>query len=232
MPATTRFFDTIRRIPTADHLTFQSEFAIFDPIIPRNSGLTKALSTPYGPIVPQTDTPKYKHMIPLFGSFALRPLQPDDAGDIFRAIDSQRAYLGKWLPFVALTRSEEDSRAFVDSALADPANPVCTLRAGGRFAGLIGFKSADPTTGTVEIGYWLCEEFQHQGIMTAAVRALRHVAFEELGMRRIEIRCATGNLPSNRIPQRLGMRLDRVEPQAETLSSGECIDLNVYVSEK
>lgn len=51
-------------------------------------------------------------------------------------------------------------------------------------------------------------------------------------MQRIEIRCATGNLPSNRIPRRLGMRLDRIEPHAEQLSSGEWVDLNVYVAER
>ncbi len=170
--------------------------------------------------------------IPLFDCFALRPLRPDDSGDIFRTIDSQRDYLGQWLPFVALTRSEEDCRAFIAASLGDPANPVYTLRADGLFAGLIGFKSADPDCGSIEIGYWLREEFQHRGIVTAAVQELRRIAFEELGMCRIEIRCATGNLPSNRIPQRLGMRLDRVEKQAELLSSGERIDLNVYVAEK
>ena len=69
-------------------------------------------------------------------------------------------------------------------------------------------------------------------LATAAVRALRHIAFGEFGMRRIEIRCATGNLPSNRIPLRLGMSLDRVEPHAEQLSSGQWVDLNVYVSDK
>jgi len=170
--------------------------------------------------------------IPLFGTFALRPLQADDTRDIFCAIDTQRDYLGRWLPFVALTQSEEDSRSFVSATLADPANPVYTLRADDRFAGLVGFKSADTASGTIEIGYWLREEFQHRGIVTAAVRTLRRVAFEELGMQRIEIRCATGNLPSNRIPRRLGMRIDRVDRQAEQLSSGERIDLNVYVSEK
>ncbi len=93
--------------------------------------------------------------IPLFDCFALRPLRPDDSGDIFRTIDSQRGYLGQWLPFVALTRSEEDSRAFIAASLGDPANPVYTLRAGSLFAGLIGFKSADPACGSIEIGYWL-----------------------------------------------------------------------------
>ena len=117
-------------------------------------------------------------MIPLFGPYALRPLQPGDTSDIFRAIDTQRPYLGLWLPFVALTLREEDTRAFVGSALADTANPVYTIRADALFAGLIGFKSADPVTRTIEIGYWLCEEYQHRGIITAAVRALRHSVCE------------------------------------------------------
>lgn len=170
--------------------------------------------------------------IPLFGSFALRPLRSGDARDIFRAIDSQRAYLGRWLPFVALTRCEDDSRAFVSAVLADPANPVYTIRSRGSFAGLIGFRSADSAARTIEIGYWLREEYQHRGIVTAAVRALRQIAFGELGMRRIEIHCATGNLPSNSIPRRLGMRFGRIIPHGELLSSGEWADLNVYVSEQ
>ncbi len=78
-------------------------------------------------------------MIPLFGPYVLRLLLPDDARAIFRSIDTQRAYLGRWLPFVALTLCENDSRAFVSTSLADPANPVYTTRADERFAGLIGF---------------------------------------------------------------------------------------------
>ena len=46
------------------------------------------------------------------------------------------------------------------------------------------------------------------------------------------IRCGTGNLPSNRIPQRLGFLRSHVEAQGEQLSDGEWIDLNVYVLER
>ena len=51
-------------------------------------------------------------------------------------------------------------------------------------------------------------------------------------MERIEIRCAPGNLRSNRIPQRLGFRLDRVEVRGEQLSDGEFVDLNIYLLER
>lgn len=67
--------------------------------------------------------------------------------------------------------------------------------------------------------------------MTAAVRALCRLAFAELDMHRIFIRCATGNGPSNRIPQRLGFRIDCIEPRGERLSDGRRVDLNVYILE-
>ena len=170
--------------------------------------------------------------IPLPDDFGLRPLRADDAPDIFTAIDTQREHLGRWLPFVADTHRIEQTRQVVAGMLADTANPVFTLRSGNAFAGLIGFKSADGTTRTIEIGYWLRSEFQGRGIMTSAVQALCRLAFEEMGMERIEIRCAPGNLRSNRIPQRLGFRLDRVEVRGEQLSDGEFVDLNVYLLER
>lgn len=170
--------------------------------------------------------------IPLFDRYALRPLCAEDASAIFTSIDTQRSHLGRWLPFVAATRRVEQTREVVAGMLADPANPVYTIRSGDAFAGLIGFKAADADSGTIQIGYWLREEYQHRGVMTAAVERLCEVAFEELGMRRVEICCATGNSPSNRIPCRLGFRLDRMEVRAEQLSDGEWVDLNVYVLDR
>ena len=167
--------------------------------------------------------------IPLPDDFGLRPLRADDAPDIFTAIDTQREHLGRWLPFVADTHRIEQTRQVVAGMLADTANPVFTLRSGNAFAGLIGFKSADAARRSVEIGYWLREEQQGKGIMTAAVRTLCDLAFGEMGMRRVEIRCGTGNLPSNRIPQRLGFTLDRIERRAELLENGRYTDANVYL---
>ena len=120
------------------------------------------------------------------------------------------------------------TKAEAAAMLADPANPVFTLRVGDAFAGLIGFKSADSTTLTIEIGYWLRSEYQGRGLMTAAAEALCRMAFGQMGMENVEIKCAAGNLRSNRIPLRLGFRLDRIEVRGEQLADGEFTDLNVY----
>lgn len=168
-------------------------------------------------------------MTRLFDDYWLRPLQEWDAAEIFASIDTQREHLGRWLPFVAVTHRVEQTREVVAGMLADTANPVYTLRCGEEFAGLIGFKSADSAARSIEIGYWLRAEHQGKGVMTAAVRALCAIAFSGLGMERIVIRCALQNGRSNRIPRRLGFRLDRVEVRGEQLSDGEFVDLNVYV---
>lgn len=166
--------------------------------------------------------------IPLFDSYTLRPICTEDTPDIFDSIDSQREYLGRWLPFVAATLREEQTQQVVEGMLSDTQNPVFTLRDGETFAGLIGFKCADPITHTVEIGYWMRCEQQGKGLMTAAVEALCTLAFESMGMEQVTIRCAVGNRPSNHIPQRLGFRLDCIEVRSEELSGGEWADLNVY----
>ena len=135
--------------------------------------------------------------IPLFDTYSLRPICSQDASDIFSAIDSEREYLGRWLPFVATTHRVEQTRQVVENMLSNTQNPIFTLRDGEAFAGLIGFKCADQTTHTIEIGYWLCQQQQGKGLMTASVKALCTLAFESMGMRQVTIRCATGNQPSN-----------------------------------
>lgn len=162
----------------------------------------------------------------------LQELCREDAAELFAAIDADRAYLDRWLPFVRLTREEADSASYIRSVMeARPYEYVFTLREEGRFIGLIGFKSTDRTLRRTEIGYWLREAAQGRGIVTRAVELLCRFAAEELGMRRVEIKCAPGNLPSNRIPQRLGFRLERVETHSELLSDGRWHDANVYVKE-
>ncbi len=116
--------------------------------------------------------------IPLPMIFGLRPLRADDAPDIFTAIDTQREHLGRWLPFVAATHRGNRPAKWVAAMLADPANPVFTLRVGDAFAGLIGFKSADSTSPTIEIGYGFAPNTRDGGLMTAAEALL-----PQLGLR-------------------------------------------------
>lgn len=163
----------------------------------------------------------------LFEDISIRLLQADDAKDIYDVIDAQRAYLGRWLPFVESTTSVAVIQAFVDSAL-NSEDKTFTIRKGEQCVGLIGFKATDKANCKTEIGYWLSEECQGRGIMTRAVEALCRQDFEALGMNRVQIKCAIGNTPSSNIPKRLGFQFEGVERAGELFVDGNFVDIEVY----
>ena len=165
----------------------------------------------------------------------LREVQLSDALEIFASVQEQRVHLGRWLPFVAKTRCLNDTVVYLQGvARAIPRRPVFTIRVGRvqTFAGLAGFRAGDSESGTVQIGCWLREEYQGRGIASRAVKRLCRYAFRKLDARRVEIKCATRNVRGNRLAQRLGFRLCRVEYRAQLLSDGHRTNLKVYALER
>lgn len=161
----------------------------------------------------------------------LQEITLEDAEDIFQTIDAQRDYLGQWLPFVPLTQTVDFSRSFVRSVVDTPfenREHTFAVRYKGVFAGLVGFRDTDRGNRKTEIGYWLSEPFQHKGVATQSVRALIRFAFDDLGMNRIQIRCAVENLPSKQIPRRLGLTFEGIERAGELFPDGHFEDLEVY----
>lgn len=70
---------------------------------------------------------------------------------------------------------------------------------------------------TAQIGYWLGEEYQGNGIMTDVTRALTDYIFNELKLNKAEIRVASDNKKSRSIPERLGYANEGCIRQAEWL---------------
>ena len=163
----------------------------------------------------------------------LNQLEINDAPDIFNAIDRQREYLGKWLPFVAQTITVEDTFAFIRSVSETPESYrelVFCIIYQNVFAGLIGlkFNPADKENKRTEIGYWLSEKFQKKGIITQSAKMLIDYAFDVLNLNRIAIKCAVGNQPSKHIPQRLGFTSEGIERDGELFPDGHFVDLELY----
>lgn len=162
---------------------------------------------------------------------SLRQLEKLDAVDIFNTIDNERNYLGKWLPFVEATKDLNQTKGFVDAAVdaqEDKFEYIFTIRLKNEFVGLIGFKSTDKQNKKTEIGYWLSEKYQKQGIVTKSVVRLCDFAFNKLGLNRIQIKCAVKNISSKNIPNKLGFHLEGIERYGEFLSGNVFTDLEVY----
>jgi ribosomal-protein-serine acetyltransferase len=141
------------------------------------------------------------------GSPEVRLLGASDAGPLFALIDANREHLRRWLAWVDDQKSVADSAAFISSArqqLETGDGIQLAMLSEGVLAGVIGHVRLDRSNRTTEFGYWLGESFQGGGIVTRACRLLADHAFQELGLNRVEIRCAPGNTRSRAIPARLG----------------------------
>ena len=144
-----------------------------------------------------------------------------DADEIFALVEASRMYLREWLPWVDAASSVEDSKAFARAShkqYADGDGFQCCIRYRGKIAGIIGFSRVDWLNKRVEIGYWLDEELQGRGIMTACCRVLVEFAFTEYALHRVEIRVASENQKSRAIPERLGFTCEGTLREAEWLN--------------
>lgn len=160
----------------------------------------------------------------------LRILEERHATPFFRLVDGDREHLRQWLPWVDKAVEEEQILDFIRSGLrqfADNAGFHCGIWWQGEPAGVIGFQRVNWLNRKVELGYWLSSGRQGQGLMTDAVRALTSFAFQEWGLHRVQIQCATGNHRSCAIPLRLGFTHEGVLREAQLLR-GQFLDLNLY----
>ena len=169
-------------------------------------------------------------------SLAVRPgldiavVELRHAPAIFDAIDKERESLREWLPWVDHTTTVGHVEEFIHKALkkfAEQNGFDGGIWLNGRYIGGIGMQYWDRLNWKTEIGYWLSEEFRGQGLMTDCARRCVEFAFEELGMRRVEIRCAVPNRKSRAIPERLGFTLEGILRGGYHLHGGG-VDMAVY----
>lgn len=158
--------------------------------------------------------------VDLGGATTLRALTLEDADMVWALVDAERDRLREWLPWVDATTSLEDQRRWIAGVIADERNMDGSgIFVDDAYAGNAGL-SWDEFGVAGEIGYWIGSAFEGQGHVTGAVRALIEIGFRELGLHRITIRAAPGNVRSRAIPERLGFTQEGVMRGAERSPHG------------
>lgn len=150
----------------------------------------------------------------------LKILQDIHTEEDYLLIEKNRNYLREWLPWLDSTRSSEDVNKFIKSCSEQFDNNegfTVGIWYRGDFAGVIGYHELNWAHKKVSVGYWLGSEFNGLGIMTRACKAMVDYAFSELGLHRVEIRCAEGNVKSRGIPERLGFKNEGILREVEWL---------------
>jgi ribosomal-protein-serine acetyltransferase len=139
----------------------------------------------------------------------LRLIEARFAEDFFRLVEKNKPRLEEWCPWLERVSSVRATKDFIREKLfrfAAGDGFTAGIFHDGRLSGVIALEYIDSANAGTEIGYWLDEAIEGNGVVTQACRKLIDHVFTDLELRRIQIRCAVENYRSRAIPERLGFR--------------------------
>jgi len=142
----------------------------------------------------------------------LRRHKIEDAARMFKTVDKNRELFEEFLPWVRATKAQADTEDYIKSTLQNWEKSTgfdfsIILKDSGRYIGNVGLHTIALAHLRGEFGYWMDQGEQGKGYMTEAVEAFERVCFD-VGLNRLEIRCAPSNLSSAGIPKKLGYKLE------------------------
>jgi len=162
----------------------------------------------------------------------IRPFRVNDTEAFASAVRESVATVGPWLPWCHPGYGTKEARAWIGQ---------CAVRLNMAFSYDVGIFSEDGTAllGSVAInqidhvhnignvGYWVRESMQRQGIATRAARAMAQYGFESLNLTRLEIVAAKDNRASRAVAEKLGATFECVA-RNRLYVRGEPLDAAVY----
>ena len=166
----------------------------------------------------------------VLNDITVRQWRPEDADAVLLAVKENYDHLREYMHWATPDYSIDDAREFIMSGLASAGEKKsCGLGIfrGERVIGSIDFVKFDQNSRRTEIGYWISKAEEGKGIITRICRVLIDHAFNELGMNRVEIRCAADNTRSAAVAERLGFAKEGVLRQSE-MRNGRLHDFRIY----
>src|SRR5579863_604282 len=122
----------------------------------------------------------------------LTPVEPQDASDLWNAVDTSRAHLEKWLPWVPFNTDLDASWRYCEASANDWDHARALRfsirdRATRRFLGVVGLESLAHLHQSAELGYGLRQDAARRGYMSEAARTILAWAFGPLNVHRIRV---------------------------------------------
>ena len=132
----------------------------------------------------------------------IRPLTPEDAGELAALLVENRAFLAPFEPV-------RDERFFTIGGqrerIENDGSEAFAILVDERIAGTVTmsnivygpFQSAN-------LGYWVAERLSGRGLATRAVGDVVEIAFGEFGLHRLQVATLVENVPSQRVLEKNG----------------------------
>jgi RimJ/RimL family protein N-acetyltransferase len=165
------------------------------------------------------------------GDIVVRPYRVEDIPLVYESARESLPAISRWMPWCHPNYSIEETKEFVLSRAErwdnDAEYGFGIFRPGGRHLGGVGVNFINRIHQMANLGYWVRSSETGQGIASRATRLVGRFAVEQLGLQRIEILAATGNVPSQRVAENAGAVKEAVLRKRLRLH-GEPVDAVLY----
>lgn len=150
-------------------------------------------------------SPDYQIITP---RLILRLIESSDS-DKLQSCIVRSPTLHRWVDWCHADFTNDDAERFI---LATRLNWVKSeaygfgvfCRKSDALIGMVAINELYHTFNMASIGYWIADDYQGQGLGTAAVNALIEFCFSQLKVTRIEVVCAPENLASQKLIEKCG----------------------------
>ena len=149
------------------------------------------------------------------GAIVLRPYRRCDIKATYEAVRESITEMTPWLPFVHANYSISESHEWIKQRPIDWRKGISyeftILEAeNGITLGGCGINQIDSNNLYANLGYWVKTSRTGNGVAPSAARLLAEWGFRALGLKRIEIVVATGNLRSQRAAEKAGAKREGI----------------------
>ena len=139
----------------------------------------------------------------------IRPYQPGDAPLLYEAARESIAEIYPWMHWCHPDYALQDSIDWIASCMTAwnekrAFDFVASDRDSGQFLGAVGINQINPIHLFANLGYWVRTSCTGHRVAAAATLQAARFGFDELGLKRIEIVAAVGNLRSQRVAEKVG----------------------------
>jgi ribosomal-protein-serine acetyltransferase len=152
----------------------------------------------------------------------IRPYRPDDVERLYEAARESIPAMQPWMPWCHAAYTLDEARTWVEARPQqwDVGTEYSFVieSAEGHFWGGCGINQINPLHRSANLGYWLRLSRRRRGVTTSAVRLLVDWTFRETDIDRIEIVAAVGNIPSQRVAEKVGAMREGVRRQGLLLN--------------
>jgi ribosomal-protein-serine acetyltransferase len=176
------------------------------------------------------ETPLKTETLAVAPGVVVMPVRLDDAAALATLVTENVHHLRTFMPKVVGLDSLPVCQAYLQGVMdAGEAGTLLEwhIVANDRLCGAIRLNHIELDNRKAAIGYYIGEKYQGRGLASLSVRAVLQFAFERLGFNRIHLQCASDNVPSQRVAERLGFAWEGLLRQAE-LVDGVYLDHFVY----